>query len=224
MLAGAIYPRQPSRPFRTASVRQIKERAGVDLALYSITPANDAEIDVAALDAYREFRTEAEHEGVAHFLELFEPNVPTLAPEDPGRFLNDFVARALAGVPKAARPRFLKLPYSGAEAMQALAAYDPHLIPGILGGASGTTYDAFFLLEDARRNGARAALFGRKIKDSEHPLTFVQYLRLIADGREDAADACRAYHADLGRLGVTPYRPLEQDLQLTEASAGFGAR
>src|ERR1019366_6015410 len=107
------------------------------------------------------------------------PNVPGQVPDDPGRFLNDFVARTLAGVPKAARPLFLKMPYSGAGAMQALAAYDPHLIPGILGGAAGTTYDAFFLLEEARRNGARAALFGPKIKDSEHPLTFVRYLRLI---------------------------------------------
>ena len=221
MLAGANYPRQPSRPFRSASVRQIKQRAGVDLGLYSITPANDAEVDVAALHAYRDFRTEAEQEGLRHFLELFAPNVAPQAPEDPGRFLNDFVARTLAGVPKADRPLFLKLPYSGAQAMQALASYDPHLVPGILGGASGTTYDAFFLLEHARRNGARAALFGRKIKDSEHPLTFVQYLRLIADGNVDAADACRAYHADLGRLGIAPYRPLEQDLQLTEASAAF---
>ena len=114
------------------------------------------------------------------------------------------------------RPLFLKMPYYGPEVMQALASYDPHLVPGILGGASGTTYDAFFLLEDARRNGARAALFGRKIKDSEHPLTFVSHLRLIADGELDAANACHSYHGELGRLGIKPHRPLEQDLELTE--------
>ena len=39
---------------------------------------------------------------------------------------------------------------------------------GILGGSAGTTYDAFFLLEDARRHGARAALVGRTINNSEH--------------------------------------------------------
>lgn len=222
MLTGASYPRQPSRPFHTPSVPEVTERAGVDLALYSITPANDADVDFAALEAYREFRAEAVGHGLRHFLEVFAPNVPGQVPDDPGRFLNDFVARTLAGVPKAARPLFLKLPYSGADAMQALAAYDPHLIPGILGGASGTTYDAFFLLEDARRNGARAALFGRKIKDSEHPLTFVQYLRLIADGQAEAAGACRSYHADLRRLGITPARPLEQDLQLTDLNAAHG--
>ncbi len=216
MLAGAAYPGQASRPFRTASVPQIRECAGVDLGLYSITPANDAEVDVAALGAYREFRAEAEQAGLRHFLEVFAPNVPAQAPVDPGRFLNDFVARTLAGVPKAARPLFLKLPYCGARAMQELVAYDPHLIAGILGGSSGTTYDAYFLLEQARQNGARAALFGRKIKDSEHPLTFVRYLRLIADGELDATEGCRAYHSDLRGLRIKPHRPLEQDLTLTD--------
>jgi hypothetical protein len=225
VLAGASYPRQPSRPFHTASVRQIRESAGVDVALYSITPVGDAAADATALEAYREFRAEAEDHGLRHFLEVFAPNVPDQEPDDPVRFLNDFVVRTLAGVPKTARPVFLKMPYGGARAMQELAAYDPHLIPGILGGASGTTYDAFALLEQARRNGARAALFGRKIKDSEHPLTFVRYLRLIADGQVDGAEACRAYHADLGRLGVMPHRPLDQDVLLTDRTvAAYGGQ
>ena len=213
-LTGAAYPQQPSRPFFTASVPQIA-RAGADLALYSITPLGDADVDVPALGAYRKFRAEAESSGLRHFLEVFAPNVPGRAPADPGRFLNDFVARTLAGVPRASRPLFLKLPYFGAEVMRELVAYDANLIPGILGGASGTTYDAFFLLEDARRNGARVALFGRKIKDSEHPLTFVTHLRAIADGELDAREACRSYHAELKRLGITPQRPLTQDLELT---------
>ncbi|MGZ6563739.1 MAG: hypothetical protein ACXVH1_29945 [Solirubrobacteraceae bacterium] len=215
-LAGAAYPHQPSRPFCTAIVPQIV-RAGADLALYSITPMGDADVDIPALSAYREFRAEAEASGLRHFLEVFAPNVPKRAAADPGRFLNDFVARTLAAVPRASRPLFLKMPYFGAEVMRELVAYDPNLIPGILGGASGTTYDAFFLLEDARRNGARVALFGRKIKNSEHPLTFVSHLRAIADGRLDAREAYRSYHAELERLGITPRRPLEQDLELTTA-------
>jgi hypothetical protein len=216
MLAGAVYPQQPSRPFRTATIEQIRGAAGVDLGLYSVTPANDAEFDVAALAAYGGFRLEAERGGLRHFLEVFAPNLPDHAPADPGRFLNDFVARTLAGIPSAGRPLFLKMPYHGPRAMQELAGYDPHLIPGVLGGSSGTTYDAFFLLEDARRNGARAALFGRKIKDSEHPLSFVRHLRAIADGQIDAREACRAYHAELHTLGISPRRPLDEDLQLTE--------
>ena len=215
-LSGAAYPKQPSHPFRTATVPQIG-RAGADLALYSITPLGDADVDIPALSAYRDFRAEADSCGLRHFLEVFAPNVRERMPADPGRFLNDFIARSLAAVPRASRPLFLKLPYFGAEVMRELVAYDPSLIPGILGGASGTTYDAFFMLADARRNGARVALFGRKIKDSEHPLTFVSHLRAIADGNLDARDACRSYHAELKRLRIPPRRPLEQDLQLTTA-------
>jgi hypothetical protein len=216
LLADGSYASQPSRPFRTATMYEIRHSARVDMALYSVTPSNDAELDVATLQAYKDFRQEADHEGVRHFLEVFAPIARRHMPSDPGRFVNDFVVRALAGIRRGGRPLFLKMPYFGHEAMQELAAYDPQLIPGILGGASGTTYDAFLLLEDARRNGARAALFGRKIKDSEHPLTFVQYLRRIADGELDAQSACRSYHADLGSLGITPQRSLEDDLQLTE--------
>jgi len=46
----------------------------------------------------------------------------------------------------------------------------------------------------------------------------VHYLRLIADAQLDAAEACRAYHAELRRLRIRPIRPLEQDLQVTQAS------
>lgn len=214
VLSGAPYPRQPSRPLRTPRVDEIM-RGGTNLALYSITPVGDAERDGAALEAYRDFRAEAERCGLRHFLEVFAPNVP-VPMTDLGRFLNDFIARTLAGVPGSGRPVFLKMPYCGPQAMEALVAYDPHLVPGVLGGSAGTTYDAFRLVQDARRHGARAALFGRKINRSEHQLTFVRYLRAIADGALEAAEACRSYHADLERLGIRPYRPLDEDLKLTD--------
>jgi hypothetical protein len=214
VLAGALYPTQPSRPFRTPRIDEIM-RGGTDLALYSITPTGDADRDVAALEAYRDFRAESERAGLRHFLEVFAPNVPVPMP-DIGRFLNDFVARTLAGVPRSGRPVFLKLPYSGPRAMEDLVAYDPHLIAGVLGGSAGTTHDAFRLLDDARRHGARAALFGRKINRSEHQLTFVRHLRAIADGHIGAAEACRSYHAELERLGIRPFRALADDLQITE--------
>jgi len=53
---------------------------------------------------------------------------------------------------------------------------------------------------------------------SEHQLTFVRYLRAIADGEIDAAEACRSYHADLERLGIRPTAPLQDDLLLTDAT------
>ena len=214
VLAGSPYPTQPSRPLRTPRIDEIM-RGGTDLALYSLTPAGDAERDATALEAYRDFRAEAERAGLRHFLEVFAPNVAPPMP-DVSRFLNDFVARTLAGVPASGRPVFLKMPYGGPRAMEALVSYDPHLVVGVLGGSAGTTHDAFRLIEEARRHGARAALFGRKINRSEHQLTFVRWLRAIADGRIEAADACRSYHADLKRIGVRPFRPLAEDLQLTD--------
>jgi hypothetical protein len=81
--------------------------------------------------------------------------------------------------------------------------------------AAGTTH-AFHLLEPARKHGARAGLFGRKIKASEHQLTFVSYLRAIADGELGAAEAVRAYHGELARLGISPHLPLADDLALTQ--------
>ena len=214
VLAGAPYPKQPSRPLRTPRIEEVM-RGGTNLALYSITPVGDAERDAWALEAYRDFRAEAERVGLRHFLEVFAPNASAQV-QDISRFLNDFVARTLAGVPASGRPVFLKMPYGGPRAMEELVAYDPHLVVGVLGGSAGTTLDAFRLVECARRHGARAALFGRKINRSEHQLTFVRYLRAIADGGIDAADACRSYHADLERLGVPPFRSLQDDLQLTD--------
>src|SRR5204863_3603107 len=106
-------------------------------------------------------------------------------------------------------------------AMEELVAYDPSLIPGILGGSAGTTYDAFRLLEEARASGARAALFGRKINTCEHQLTFVKYLRALADGQMQSADAVKAYHADLEKLKIKPTRALKEDLAATSTASAY---
>ena len=42
--------------------------------LYSITPNNDIDFDYATLQAYKQFRIEAESKGFRHFLEVFDPN------------------------------------------------------------------------------------------------------------------------------------------------------
>jgi L-ribulose-5-phosphate 4-epimerase len=228
--AGA-YADTASRPFRSTTIDQIQSgrlnpsaddrRLGPDLGLYSITPNNRVEDDLPALEAYRDFRIEAESKGFRHFLEVFDPNVPgrVLAP-DVGRFVNDFIVRTLAGVVRRSRPLFLKIAYHGPAAMEELAAYDPTLVPGILGGAAGTTFDAFFLLEEARKHGARAALFGRKINQSEHPLTFVRFLNQIAQAQLGASEAVKAYHGELQKLGIAPLHKLKDDLAPTEARRG----
>lgn len=222
------YKHQPSLPFQSTTIDQIQsgrchcidsERTrGANLGLYSITFNNHAERDREALERYKAFRLEAESKGFRHFLEVFEPNALGENPvENVGAFVNDSIVRTLAGVTRSSRPIFLKIPYFGPASMEDLAAYDPTLVIGILGGSAGTTRDAFQLLHDARKYGARAALFGRKINQAEDQLSFVHYLRLLADGQIEPEEAVRAYHGDLQRQGITAQRDLALDLQVTRS-------
>lgn len=223
----ARYHQHPSVPFRSATIDHIQcgrlacgvadRLSGANLGLYSLTLNHDVERDTATLQAYREFRLEAEARNFRHFLEVFAPNAPQPLPgDDVGRFVNDSLARLLAGVTRAARPIFLKIPYFGPAAMEALCHYDSTLVVGILGGSAGTVRDAFQLLHDARRYGARAALFGRKINVAEDQISFVRCLRGVADGALDPVEATRAYHGELARQGFAPSRSLEADLELTD--------
>lgn len=225
VVRGNRYVSEPSRPFRTASLDHIQcghadcepgERSlGADLGLYSITFNNRLDEDLAALEAYRAFRLEAERKGFRHFLEVFDPNAPQgLEGDEVARFVNDSIARTLAGVAGAGRPLFLKVVYHGPAAMEELVNYDPHLVVGILGGGAGTTYDAFKLIAEAQKYGARVALYGRKINNAENQLAFIEFLRLIVEGAISPEEAVRAYHGTLERLGVRPRRSLEDDLRL----------
>lgn len=227
------YGTQPSLPFRSATIDHImcgkvecpptQEVPGADLGLYSITFNNCAKLDRHALDRYAEFRDEAERKNFRHFLEVFNPNAcGDHCPADLSRFINDHIARTLAGAVGKGRPVFLKIPYAGPAAMEQLVSYDPHLVAGILGGSSGTTFDAFHQLWEARKYGARAALYGRMINNSEHQLTFVQHLRWLADGElNDPAEAVKSYHGALAKLGVQPYRPLADDVAPSSRASAY---
>lgn len=230
---GSSYAGEPARPHRTADIDQIQcghldcapeERGrGANLGLYSVTFNNDLKRDLETLERFHAFRREAERKGFGYFLEVFDPNVPNaVAPETLPGYINDMIARMLAGVAPPGRPRFLKIVYHGPRALEELVRYDPHLVVGVLGGASGTTRDAFQLLHDARKYGARVALFGRKINHAENQLAFVQFLRLIADGQIDPVEAVKAYHAVLQRLGIAPHRSLDEDLQLRAQAMSYG--
>jgi hypothetical protein len=226
------YGAQPSRPFRTATIDHImcgkiqcephERRLGADLGLYSVTFNNDVALDLPALEAYKAFRLEAEAKGFRHFLELFDPNnCGDHPPKDLPGFINDHIARTLAGVTSRGRPVFLKIPYHGPAAMEALARYDRSLVVGILGGSAGTTFDAFHMLWEAKKYGARVALYGRKINSAEHQLSFVKYLRLVADDAIDPQEAVRAYHADLARLKIPSNRTLDEDLVRTATATAY---
>jgi hypothetical protein len=225
IVRGSKYPSQPSLPFRTATLDHIQcghldckpdERTlGANLGLYSITFNNESVLDREALEEYKTFRLEAERKGFRHFLEVFDPNRPEAveASKIP-EFINDAIVRTLGGVTARGRPLFLKMVYHGPKAMEELVHYDPHLVVGILGGSAGTTYDAFKLLAEAKKYGARVALFGRKINSAENQVAFIHFLRLIADGEISAEEAVRAYHGVLQALGIKPQRSLEQDMVL----------
>ncbi|MDR0336669.1 MAG: hypothetical protein LBI18_06220 [Planctomycetaceae bacterium] len=236
-LAGAegVYGSEPSRWFRTATIDHAlcgkihcepnERKLGADLGLYSITFNNDLEHDREALLAYKDFRIEAEAKGFRHFLEVFSPNISgSTVPQDIPTFVNNHIVRTLAGVTERGRPIFLKIPYYGPKAMEALARYDSRLVVGILGGSAGTTLDAFQMLADAKKYGARVALYGRKINHAEHQLTFVKYLRAIADSQMEPVEAVKAYHGDLQKLSITPRRSLADDLQRMESTDSYGGR
>jgi len=219
------YLGEPAQPFRSAALDHLQggqlecsaeqRKRGANLGLYSVTFNNRLDDDLRTLHEYKRFREEAERVGFRHFLEVFDPNAPhELTPEQIPRFINDHIARTLAGVAQAGRPVFLKIVYHGPRAMQELVEYDPHLVVGILGGSSGTTYDAFKLLAEAKKYGARAALYGRKINNAEHQLAFIEFLRLIAEDQVSPEEAVRAYHGVLERLRIRPWRSLREDLEL----------
>ena len=225
------YGKQPSQPFRTATIDHIQcgkaecgpneRRLGADLGLYSVTFNNDVDLDHRSLEAYKAFRIEAETKGFRHFLEVFDPNACENPPADLARFINDHIVRALAGVTSRGRPLFLKIAYHGPAAMEALARYDRSLVVGILGGGAGTTFDAFHMLWEAKKYGARVALYGRKINNAEHQLSFIKYLRAIADDQLKPEEAVKAYHGDLQKMGIQPQRTLADDLRQTETAVSY---
>jgi hypothetical protein len=212
---GSGYTEVPSRPFRTVDLNAI--RPFCDLVLYSMTFNNDVTYDLATLEAYREFRHQAAALGVRHFLEVFNPNAPAgLALEQVGPFVNDSIVRALAGVTREQRPLFLKVAYNGSDALTELTGYDPSLVVGVLGGSAGTTRDTFELVHRAQRDGARVALFGRKIQRAESQLHLVGLLRPCLRGELSPAGAVRAYHDSLAKMDIAPQRSLEDDLEVTD--------
>ena len=233
VIRGAEYIKEPSRPFRTATIDHIRcgqidcdpaaPHIGADLGLYSVTFTNNLALDYETLRAFKEFREEAERKSFRYFLEVFDPNVdPGISADMVDGFINDHIIRSLAGVTGRGRPVFLKIVYRGPQAMEELAAYDPNLIVGILGGGAGTTYDAFKLIAEAQKYGARVALYGRKINHAEHPLAFIEMLRRIVEHEVTPEEAVRAYHGVLQSTGIPPLRKLDDDLQLTSGITSYG--
>ena len=227
---GMRYRESASRPFSTCYLEEAQHgiigaaagRPVVNLGLYSMTFNNDLEADRESLEAFRRFRADATRLNFRYFLEVFAPNIDAgIAPENIPGFVNDHIVRTLAGAARSAWPEFLKIPFFGPKALEELVNYDSSMVVGVLGGSSGTTFDAFKLIAEAQKHGARVALFGRKIKDAEDPLAFIAFLRRIVEGEVTPEEAVKAYHGELQGKKIAPRRPLDDDLQLTAAEMSY---
>lgn len=222
---GAAYTSLPSRPFASPTIEEAQygtllpqpdQKPDIDLGLYSITFNNDLDTDWLSMMQFKTFRTEATRKGFRYFLEVFNPNVADcgVRPEDIPTYVNDQIARMLAGIPRASRPEFLKIAYNGPESMESLVNYDSTVVVGILGGPTSTTYDSFKLISEAKKHGARVALFGRRIKGAENPRAFVEVLRNVADGLVNPEEGVKIYRNALDKLGIAPLRNFEDDMVL----------
>lgn len=218
---GGSYTTFPSKPFATTTIEEAQygtllpepgQEPDLNLGLYSITFNNDLEADWFALEKLKQFRIEAVQKGFRYFLEIFNPNAPiNLVAEEIPQFVNDCIGRMVAAIPRASRPDFLKIPYNGARAMEELCTYTS-LVVGVLGGPASTHYDTFKLLAEAKKHGARVALFGRRIYQAEDQPAFVGFLREVADGNISPEEATKAYHGHLQRAKIKPRRSLEEDM------------
>lgn len=220
---GGSYPTQPSRPFATTTVREAMygtlnpspdQPVDVPLGLWSITFNNDLEADERSLQRYRDFRHEAAEHGFRYFVEVFNPNVEAGIDGPVSDYVNDCIARMLAGVPASSGPEFLKVVYNGPQALEDLVA-GLNIPVGVLGGPPSTANDAFTLVQKVKQHGGRVALFGRRIKVADDPIVFTELLRRVADLDLDPQEATREYHGRLAAAGISPSRSLEDDLVVT---------
>jgi hypothetical protein len=206
---------EPSRPFRTANLNYMKGLC--DLGLYSVTFNNILDRDYASSQAYSQFRDDAVKHNFRHFLEVFNPNAPQgLSPEQVPAFVNDCIVRLMAGISKAEKPLFLKIPFNGRKAMEELAGHDSSLVVGILGGSGGTTRDAFELIHQGEKSGAKVALFGRKINLAESPLDLVALFRRVVERDLTPEAAVKEYHARLTKQKINAIRSLADDQIITD--------
>ncbi|MCJ7821028.1 MAG: hypothetical protein MUP53_07475 [Bacteroidales bacterium] len=228
---GGRYSAQPSLPYSHVSLERViygtdhrqPKKAQLNLGLYSITFTNDIAADLVSMNALREFYQQAADLNFDYLLEVFPPNIEDcgISPEDIPAFCNDQIARLISLTPRAAQPLFLKIPYFGPEAMLELTNYHPDTIIGILGGSSGTTLDAFTLISEAQKYGARAAIFGRRIKNSEDPLLFVELLREIVSSDLSPKQAVEKYHHELKNNQIKSIRSFADDCQLVNPALNY---
>ncbi|GGG73489.1 hypothetical protein GCM10011415_22250 [Salipiger pallidus] len=212
---GGTYSAQPGIPFRSSRLDAVKPVS--NLGLYGMTLYNDAALDHATLRAYCDFRDLSTRMGIRHFLQLSDPQVAVATGDhDYGAFRNDMLMRSLAGIARRERPLFIEVDYHGPAYMEELAGWYPcRMVVGITGCGAGTTRDCLERLAQAEKYGARLAGFSRESFDCEDPVLLLQAMRRVIRDGMDSFDAVRAYHDDLKREMIVPFRALQDDVELT---------
>jgi hypothetical protein len=186
------------------------------IPLFGVGFCRDEAMDQAELDAYERFRLKAGAAHVRHLLELYPScGCDGGEPQRVDDILADRLLHSLLEVPPVARPMLVQAPYYGPRLMESLAESLPGMPVGIVGGPAGTTFDAFRLLAESKRYGARAAIFGRRISAAEHQPAFVRFLDYLAKDDVRPEEAVHAYHGVLQGLGIRPFRELKEDLMPT---------
>ena len=215
--ARSARPASTTSSAATSTARPRSGPSGPNLGLYSVTFNNDLAHDLRHARAVPRVPRGGRAQGV--------PLLPrSLRPQRPGRrrprrscprYINDMIARMLAGVAPAGRPLFLKIVYHGPKAMEELVRYDPHLVVGILGGSAG--HDPRRLPAPRRRPEVRGQ--GRPLRPQDQQRREPARLRPVPP-----PDRRRRDRPGRGGQGVSrrprqarasaPQRPLEDDLKL----------
>ncbi|WP_226621861.1 hypothetical protein [Alloyangia pacifica] len=215
LVRGGRYVQLPAIPFRSSRLENVRPVA--NLGLYALSFYNDIDLDHATLAAYAEFRQIAAAIGLRHFLRVGDPPIPVdTGDESYGAYRNDVLTRSLAGIAGKERPLFVEVGYHGPRAMEELADWDPaRVIFGLTGFKEGTTRDCLERLAQGERYGARTASFSRIEFDCEDPVLMMRAMRHVVREGMSSREAVQSYHADLEMAGITPIRPLQDDMELT---------
>ncbi len=211
------YAGLPAKPHAVVDLEAAKN-LGLEVCLFSVTLCGDLEPDMSMIEAYADFCRKARKLGLKHILEIFNPGlgpVSWLNAATKGEFINDSIVRLVASQECDYGPILLKIPFNTRESMAELTSFDTDLNVGIMGGSSGTSMDAFELANQAAECGARAAFFGRRIKNAVLPLEMSRLIREVGRGTMSPKLAVDEYHDEVGERPLPGGLTKEQDSEIT---------
>ena len=176
-----------SEPLRSPARATI----GCDLGLYSITFNNRVEDDLRSLEA---FAASARRRSGAVCATSWRCSTPTWRRDSPpsrrpGHTSGTASCAPSRGSPGRSAPASSRSPTTARARCPSSAPTTPSSWSGSWAGRPAPTATRFTLLADAQRDGARVALFGRKIKLAESPLELVRHMRRVVDGEHSPEEA-----------------------------------